>query len=150
MSQPASPSIAETVLAQFRATHVVAVPEGQVAAAVSHRKSSDLSDPRRSLHLIFADGSDIGIHGAEVIAASEAGEVYPIERREAAFKIAPELNDQARPLPSLVTDVMVKAAMQSSIETGLIQGNADADAFVANLPLVKAMLQAAIDAAEGK
>ncbi|MDF9778879.1 hypothetical protein [Pseudomonas baetica] len=75
---------------------------------------------------------------------------YPIERREAAFKIAPELNDQARPLPSLVTDVMVKAAMQSSIETGLIPGNADADAFVANLPLVKAMLQAAIDAAEGK
>lgn len=148
MSQPASPSIAETVLAQFRATRVVAVPEGQVAAAVSHRKSSDLSDPRRSLHLIFADGSDIGIHGTEVSAASDAGEIYPIERLEAAFKIAPELNDQARPLPSLVTDDMVKAAMQSSIETGLIPANTDADTFVANMPLVKAMLQAALNVAE--
>lgn len=148
MSQPVSPSIAEMVLQQFRATRVVAVPEGQVAAAVSHRKSSDLADPRRSLHLIFADGSDIGIHGAEVNAASEAGEIYPIERREAAYKIAPELNDQARPLPSLVTDKMVKAAMQSSIDTGLIPANADADTFVANLPKVKAMLQAALDAAE--
>ncbi|WP_153785370.1 hypothetical protein [Pseudomonas sp. EMN2] len=84
-------SIAQSVLEYFQATGFVAVPDGEFAAAVSHPKSSDPADPRRSLYLIFSDGSDIGLHGSEVGGASQAGEADADRRCEAALKIAPEL-----------------------------------------------------------
>lgn len=83
--------IAEGVYDYFQQTGFVAVPEGEFAAAVSYRQSSDLSDPRRSLHLIFADGSDVGIHYGEVSGFSQAGDTEVEQRFAAALKIAPEL-----------------------------------------------------------
>jgi len=93
MSQVSAKSIAQQVFEQYQATGVVAVPDGEFAASVSHPKASDSADPRRSLHLIFTDGSDVGIHDPTLITFSKAGETDVDQRCEAALKIAPELNE---------------------------------------------------------
>lgn len=85
-------SIAEFVQANFESTGFVAVPDGEYAAAVSHRQSSDPSEPNRSLHLIFSDGSDVCICYGEIAGFSPAGDTNAELRFEAARKIAPELN----------------------------------------------------------
>lgn len=84
-------STSEYVLANFEATGFVAVPEGEYAAAVSYRHSSDPAEPNRSLYLIFADSSEVCVHYCEVQASSKAGETDAERRFEAARNIAPEL-----------------------------------------------------------
>jgi hypothetical protein len=93
MSQVSGKSIAQQVFEQYQASGVVAVPDGEFAAAVSHPEASDSADPRRSLHLIFADGSDVGIHDPTLITFTKAGETDVDQRCEAALKIAPELDE---------------------------------------------------------
>lgn len=93
MSHESGKSIAQQVFEHYQATGVVAVPDGECAAAVSHPKASGSADSRRSLHLIFADGSDVGIHDPTLITFSKAGETDVDQRCEAALKFAPELNE---------------------------------------------------------
>lgn len=93
MSHESGKSIAQLVFEHYQATGVVAVPDGQCAAAVSHPKASCSADKRRSLHLIFADGSDVGIHDPTLVTFSKAGETDVDQRCEAALKFAPELNE---------------------------------------------------------
>lgn len=93
MSQESGKSIAQQVFEHYQATGVVAVPDGECAAAVSHPKAIGSEDPRRSLHLIFSDGSDVGIHNPSLITFSKAGETDIDTRCEAALKFAPELNE---------------------------------------------------------
>jgi hypothetical protein len=93
MSQESGKSIAQQVFEHYQATGVVAVPDGECAAAVSHPKAIDSADPRRSLYLIFSDGSDVGIHDPSLITFSKAGETDIDTRCEAALKFAPELNE---------------------------------------------------------
>lgn len=53
--------IAESVVNAFHATGQFAIPDGQKGIAVSFPMSSDESETRRSLSIVFEDGSNINV-----------------------------------------------------------------------------------------
>lgn len=52
-------SIAKQVLEVYETEGRLVIPDGQKAVAVSYSKSSDVSDKRRNLAFVFADGSEL-------------------------------------------------------------------------------------------
>lgn len=68
-------SIAKAVHAKFEATGELLIPDGHKGTAFSLPLSSDKTDQRRSLHIVFEDGSEIGIEiGDARVAWTDAGE----------------------------------------------------------------------------
>lgn len=78
--------IAEQVYNDYQKNRRIAVPDGKKAVAVSSKMSSDPSDKRRLLHLVFEDGSELSI---DTRLSLESLSVAFSDPGESEFKLEP-------------------------------------------------------------